>query len=300
MENYRKRILITGAAGLIGRELCNKLSLKHHVVGVDNNFRFNDYTPENCYYVKKDLKEFIASTDNDFDYVFHMAAINGTSHFYDMPLNVLENNITTDLEIFNFAGKNKNCKLIYASSSEIVADSKNFPTAEETDVVIKDIHNSRWSYRLPKIVAENYLFNSNLDFLIVRFFNVYGANSTKGHFIGDILEKINSNLFEIHGSNETRSFCYIDDAVTALLSIYEEVSSEVINIGAQEEISILDAANQIAESMGIKDTNWKIVPSRYGSVDRRIPDITKLKSYFKEYSPISFKEGIKLVLNNRQ
>jgi len=298
MENYRKRILITGAAGLIGRELCLKLSSEHHVTGVDNHFRFNNYTPANCVYVKQNLIDFLSTTDNDFDYIFHMAAINGTAHFYNIPLEVLENNITIDLSLFKFAKKN-NSKVIYASSSEVVADSETFPTPEQTDVVIKDIHNPRWSYRFAKIVAENYLFNSDIDFLAVRFFNVYGKNSTHGHFIGDIVEKINSNIFELHGANETRSFCYIDDAVDALLNIYHKVNKDVVNIGTTEEISILDAANQIAECMGITNPDWQINSSKNGSVSRRMPDTTKLRSYYKEYNPIKFKQGIELTLKTR-
>lgn len=285
-----EKVLVTGAAGLIGREICRQLSKHFLVIGVDNNFRYPSYVPE-CTFIKTDLIEYLNTSKNNFKFVFHMAAINGTEYFYKMPNTLIENNVNNDLAIFNFVKTNKSCKLIYASSSEVVAGTDNFPTSEETDVYIENIHNPRWSYRIPKILAENYLFNSDIDFLIARFFNVYSECSGPGHFVYDIINKIKGNDHTIIGHDETRSFCYVEDAVAALLHIYQQVSREVINVGSDEEVKILEAANILADKLGYK-ISWKLTPGREGSVKRRIPDIAKLKNIHPEYSPRTFKQAV--------
>ncbi len=126
MASNRKKILITGASGLIGREFCNQLSLDNDVTAVDNNQRFKDYVPNNCLYVQANLTEYLAQATNDFDIIYHMAATNGTKYFYSQPNDVLRNNVTLDLAMFRFAESNPACKLIYASSSEVVAGTTIF------------------------------------------------------------------------------------------------------------------------------------------------------------------------------
>jgi nucleoside-diphosphate-sugar epimerase len=220
-----------------------------------------------------------------------MAAVNGTSNFYNDPNYTLSNNVQLDLAVFEFAKKQKS-KLIYASSSEVVSDSEKIPTTEESDVFIKNIHNPRWSYRLPKILAENYLSNSDLDYVIVRFFNVYSEDSQSGHFVHDLVKKIREGDFSLIGADETRSFCYVKDAVDALINISILSSKELVNIGHDQEIKISNAANIIANTLGYTDIKWLLLDSRKGSVSRRCPDISKLKTIYKEYKPRSFLQVI--------
>lgn len=285
-----KKILITGAAGLIGREVCKQLKDQGHtVIAIDNGSRF----PGN--YNTVDLLDYLKTNPlNDFDIIYHMAAINGTSSFYKVPNHVLYTNTMLDLAIFKFAETNPATKLIYASSSEIVAGTDQYPTKEESNVYINDIHNPRWSYRLPKILSENYLYNSNINFLIVRFFNVFSEFSGAGHFVKDITDKIRNNNFELIGADETRSFCYVEDAVTALIAI-QDYSRDIVNIGSNEEIVIKDAANIIAESLGINNIDWKFIPSLQGSTKRRIPDTGRLTHYYPNFNPRPFKQIIDMI-----
>lgn len=297
MENNRKKILITGAAGLIGNQLANNLSINHDVVGIDNYSRPNlDLSTNNFELINIDIDSFLLKAVNDYDYIFHLAAINGTKYFYNIPNQLIENNIISDINVFKFAKKNKSCKVIYASSSEIVSDSDTIPTSEETNVYIKDLHNPRWSYRISKMLSENYLVNSNIDFLIVRFFNVYGECSKSGHFIADIIEKIAKKDYTITGANETRSFCYIDDAVNALINIFKNATNEIVNIGTDEEISIASATKIISETLNL-NVDWEFQSSVAGSTVRRCPNLSKLKIFYPTYSPLTFKEGIKKVLD---
>lgn len=286
-----RKVLITGASGLIGRELCQQLRQQgYYVVGVDNHFRF-DYVPICSEFTVADISEYLNTIQNTFDYIFHMGNINGTKYFYDIPTQLIENNIKADFAVFRFAKNNLNCKVIYASSSEVVAGTGNYPTSEETDITIKDIHNPRWSYRLGKLVSENYLANSNLNYLIVRFFNVYSEHSGTGHFVKDIIDKLDNTDYTLTGAHETRSFCYVSDAVDALIKI-KDVSNEVVNVGSPEEITVLDAANIIAEAKGIQNVDWSLKDGLLGSVKRRNPDVSALKKHYPGFEPTRFQETI--------
>ena len=291
MENNSKKILITGAAGLIGREMCTLLSKEFDVVAVDNNFRYPDFQPNSCSYIQSDIEDYLSKVDNDFDYVFHLSAINGTAYFYQIPNQLIENNIKSDLAIFNFMKKNSKSKLIYASSSEVIAGSDEYPTPELTDISIKNIHNPRWSYRISKMLSENYLVNSNINYLIIRFFNVYGKSSGSGHFFKDILDNIAIENYKLMGQDETRSFCRVEDAADALVNIFKIADNEIVNIGSDEEIAILEAANIIADCLG-KKIDWQPVPSKQGSVLRRRPCLKKLKSLYPSFNPKTFKQSI--------
>jgi nucleoside-diphosphate-sugar epimerase len=294
MASNRKKILITGACGLIGRELCDQLSPYNDVTAVDNNQRFSDYMPKNCSYVRSNLIEYLDQSSNKFDIIYHMAATNGTTYFYSQANDVLRNNVTLDLSMFRFAESNPACKLIYASSSEVVAGTTVFPTPEITDINVSNIHNPRWSYMLPKVIAENYLFNSNIDFLVIRFFNVYSEHSGTGHFVKDIIDKIQKENFELVGADETRSFCYVRDAVDAVIKI-SNCSKQVVNVGSDEELTILEAANIIAQSLGKTHIKWITIPGLLGSAKKRKPDITKLKKLLPTFSPSAFREIINSV-----
>lgn len=294
------KILVTGASGLLGTEFCQQLTeANHEVWAVDNHSRSNTIPP--CAsWVKIDLND-VASINNlplDFEYIYHYSAINGTTNFYQYPNKVLTNNFACDINIFEFASRCPNLiKLVYASSSEIVADDPTKPVPENTDVFIKNIHNARWSYRLAKITSENFLANSNLPWVILRYFNVYGENSKQGHFLGDQINKMRNGMFSVIGSNETRSFCHVRDAIAASIYVAGNLADNtVVNIGNDKEISIGDAVKVIATELGYPEVIFEELPSMPGSVENRRPDITKLRSIMPNYNPMSFEEGIKTIL----
>ena len=295
------KILITGASGLLGTEFCKQLKVAGNEVWALDNHSRSSSIPDCDKFVAADLNNTVLFDEllpTDFDYIYHYGAINGTTNFYKMPNKVLENNFICDLNIFNFARKCTNLKsLVYASSSEIVADDPVSPVPENADVFIKDIHNARWSYRLAKITSENYLANSDLPYVMIRYFNVYGENSKQGHFLGDQINKIKNGIFSVIGAQETRSFCHVSDAIRASIYVAENTTRELVNVGNDREISIGDAVKVIANELGHPDAVFEQLPSMPGSVANRRPDITKLRSIMPDYSPMSFEEGIRQILS---
>jgi len=296
-------ILVTGAAGLIGSELCRQLKYDNHkVFAVDNMSRANKI-PECDEFYCKDLSkslQFLNSIKDDIEIIYHLSAINGTSNFYERPNEVLSNNIQSDLNVFEFSKECKNLKkILYASSSEVMSH-KDF-CEESKSLVIDDISNPRYSYKIAKIVSENYLHNSNLPWLIIRYFNVYGSETKSGHFVYDQIQNHKNNIFKIIGSNETRCYTYVQDAVNATIKITDQCPPQnIINIGSLEELTSLEATKTIANSMGYSFIDYQLLPGLKGSPVKRKPDLTKLQEYYPEYSPITFKEGIIKLLNNEK
>lgn len=294
------KVLVTGASGLLGTEFCKQLKAAgHEVWALDNHSRSNTI-PECDKFISANLMVPVAFDEvlpKDFDYIYHYGAINGTTNFYERPNEVLVNNFVSDINIFEFAGQCSNLqRLIYASSSEVVADDPVLPVTENLDVYVKDIHNARWSYRLAKITSENFLANSKLPYVMLRYFNIYGENSKKGHFLGDQIDKIKNGVFTVIGAQETRSFCHVSDAIRASIYVAENTNRELVNIGNDREITIGDAVKIIAAEMGYPDAVFEQLPSKAGSVANRKPNINKLRSIMPDYKPMSFEQGIRQIL----
>ena len=291
------KILVTGSSGLLGHELCQQLSQQgHFIVAIDDNSR-GRFRPRADVILDRDLS-LPLELETDFDLIYHFAARNGTNHFYESSNQLLENNISADLTVFDFA---KRCKklqsLIYASSSEVVVGNT-APQSESLDVSIQDLHNPRWSYRLSKMVAENYLTNSGLPAVILRYFNAYGRNSLPGHFVYDLQQKINQGKFELIGADEIRCYCHVTDSISATLTVSDRCG-EVIHIGNDEALTSREAADIIAQAMGYDGIQWKELPGRIGSTSRRIPDLTKLRKYLPDFQPRPFRAGIADIINDR-
>lgn len=296
------KILVTGASGLLGTEICRQLKQEEGVElwAVDNHSR-STTVPDCDKFLELDLTigASFEQLPTDFDYIYHYAAINGTKNFYERPNEVMWTNMVTDFNMFEFGIMCEKTlkKFVYASSSEVVSDDAQSPVKENLDIHIKNIHNARWSYRLPKICSENFLTNSKIPYVMFRYFNVYGDNSKSGHFLADQIAKIKSGVFEVAGATETRSFCHVEDAVRASIHLSRSVKNELVNVGNDREITIMEAAQTIARVMGHTDPVWIITPGKAGSTANRRPDISKLKSILKDYRPRTFEQGVKEIVD---
>ena len=242
----------------------------------------------------------VAHSSPDCDVVIHMAATNGTKLFYEIPTEVAFNNT---LPTFNLIDryKNTNTKFVFTSTCEIfngVIDKNLYPvpTDENVPVMFEDITNPRWSYSIPKALGENLVANSGLPWLIIRYFNVYGPRQ-RDHFISEFVERVKRGEYYIKG-NDTRSFCYIDDAVVMTHNLVQHHNGYIVNVGHQEEIEISTVAKTIMNIMGVDPDRLEILPGLAGRAKRRCPDtsLVRMLTGFKDYTPLEL--GLKKTIES--
>jgi len=289
-------ILITGGLGFIGRNLAISLSKKNNVKILDNSFRknFSDIKfPNKIKIIKGDIKnpKTLSKCLKNVDTVFHLAFINGTKYFYSKPKLVLDVGIKGTLALFDQIEKSNVKKVILASSSEIYQTPKKIPTPEEIEGLVPDVKNPRYSYGSAKLICEilllHYLKKKNLKKIIFRPHNIYGPAMGFEHVIPEMIKKMiikskklknKKIIIKIQGSGlETRSFCFIEDAVNAIELISRKGKNNgIYNIGTTEEINIKNLTQRIAKNLNL---NLKIKKGNLmkGSTLRRKPDISKIK-----------------------
>jgi len=277
------KIVLTGDKGFIGQRYFD-------LVNTDNEVFTYDLASG------QDLKDkSVVDSMPDCDVVVHMAATNGTRLFYETPTEVTMNNTLPTMHIVD-RYKDTPTKIVFVSSCEIFNGAVdkglyNVPTDEQVPVMFDDITNPRWSYSIPKALGENLISNLSTHWLIIRYFNIYGPGQ-KDHFISEFVERVKQGENYIKG-NDTRSFCYVDDAVAMTHDLVMNVNDRIVNVGKQEESSIEDVAKCIMDVMGVDPTLLEIKDGPVGSVKRRCPDTQQLKALtgFEKYT--SLQDGIR-------
>lgn len=312
-----KKVFVTGAGGAIGFWLTKELlSQGNHVTIVDRFIHKNEDEEFNnlikmdgLKFHKLDLCDYdsIKKIECDFDYIYHLAAYNGTQNFYNNPFDVLVNSTIPTINVLKWASEaQKKPKFIYSSSSEAYAGaithySAKVPTSEDIHLVIDDPKNVRWSYGGSKLHGELACFAAfsqyKIPCTVLRYHNVYGKRMGLNHVIPDFITRALDGVYELYGSEDTRSFINVKDAVNATIAVAESDSSngEIINIGSDEEIKIIDLAEMILKIMGV-NSEIKIFNSPKGSVSRRCPDITKLKLIHPEVMKTSLHKGLEEII----
>ncbi len=302
-----RKILITGGAGFIGSSLADKLlkNKENFVVAVDDlSTGHKKKLPsgyDNFLFIKADVNDRAVVSDimttYKFDYVFHYAAVVGVKRTLENPLLVLR-----DIEgIKNILETSKNTKVkkvFYSSSSEVYGEPVEFPQNEETTPL-----NSKLPYAVVKNLGEvflkSYYREYGLPYTILRFFNTYGPKQSKNFVISRFLcFALKNQDITIYGDGmQTRTFCYIDDNVDTTVRILENnlCENSVINIGNDNEISILELAKLIIDITGSRSKLVFLPPLKEGDMTRRYPDITKMRKILNR-PLVSLEEGIKKIL----
>ncbi|EJR73558.1 NAD-dependent epimerase/dehydratase family protein [Bacillus cereus] len=306
-------ILVTGGAGFIGFHLVKHLlKIKHNVTVIDNFFRIKEDEEFKKYessfrFIQGDLtKPLVNVLDNQsFDYVFHLAAINGVKYANEIPETVLRTNILSTINILDWCAENPPKSFVFASSSETYNGSKEcfempIPTPENVPVAIKDVSLPRNSYACSKMTGElltiHYANKYNFIGKVVRYHNIYGPRMGKDHVIPALIDRIlnKENPFNLYGSEQTRAFCYITDAIEATynVALLEDKEDYIVHIGnSDEEIDIKSLCNKIFE-VARYEAGIKELSAPPGSPSRRCPSIEKLKTLTGYKPKVFLEEGL--------
>lgn len=278
------KILLTGHKGFIGNFLYSEIKSdkNNEIITVDKD------DGENL------CDEHFVNNLPDVDVIFHLAAFNGTKFFYTNPKEVCLNNTFPTINLVK-RYSNTSAKFVFASTCEIFNSSIDIgnypvPTDERVPIMFNDILNPRWSYSIPKALGENLVANSFKNWIILRYFNIYGPNQ-KDHFLPEFIKRAENNEFTIYG-NDTRSFCFVEDAAKITYMLSKLTTNKIINVGRDDEVKIKDVAEKVLHLMGKDPKKLKILDGKKGSASRRCPDTRLLKSIIGDYNFINLDQGL--------
>jgi UDP-glucose 4-epimerase len=227
------------------------------------------------------------------DVVVHMAAINGTRHFYERPREVLDVGIRGTLNVIDACRTYGVKTLVLLSSSEVYQTPPIVPTPEEVPLVVPDVFNPRYSYGGSKIASELLAIHSGIPrVVIVRPHNVYGPDMGWEHVIPEfavrllkrsVVASIGGRLaFPMKGDgSQRRAFIHMDDFTEGLMRVIDQppvVPIDIYNIGdPYVVVSIAQLAYMMAAILHQDiDVTYDEAPA--GETRERCPSISKLRA----------------------
>ncbi len=224
-----------------------------------------------------------AAIPSDVTEIYHLAAVVGVEKYMADPLTLIDINVIASREIIRIC-RSRNIKLIFASTSEVYGRNPHTPWREDGDRVLGPTSVSRWSYGTSKAIVEHILFGTtqanDLEFRIVRFFNVYGPSQEPGFLVSRNLHRLLNELpaLSYDNGNQTRCFTYIDDAVEGVLRLAESENARntVVNIGSAFEHTTDEVLREIVNSLGYGEIEQRATGDLYGAefedILKRVPD----------------------------
>jgi UDP-glucose 4-epimerase len=300
-------VLITGGAGFIGSHLAERLLRRgDHVCVVDN---LSSVSAENLDSFRDSSRfRFVQGSVTDpalmgkeigtADIVYHLAAAVGVQMVVDNPAGAIETNFHGTEVVLELAARDRT-RVLVSSTSEVYGRRQQVPFREHEDLIIGPPDSGRWSYACSKLLDEflaiAYWQQKQLPTVVTRLFNVVGPRQVARH--GMVIPTLVQQA--LHGQSMTvfgdgtqrRCFSHVSDVVTGLIALAEhpQAVGQVFNVGAVNEITILDLARRIKELSGSR-SEIELIPydrataRSAGDMMRRIPDLTKIKN-LTGYSP---------------
>lgn len=284
-------ILITGGAGFIGSSLANRLLPTNRITIIDdlsmgdfsNLDESKNLTTIEGSVTDKPLLEKVIE-ENNFDYIFHFAAVASVADSVARPYETHQVNFDSMMTILEILRRNKKSlkRLIFSSSAAVYGDEPTLPKQEES--VIRPLT----PYAVDKFASEKMAMVYNDLYKIpvsaTRFFNVYGPNqnpsSPYSGFISILVDRLKKRApLTIFGDGEqARDFVYIDDVLQALLLIATSDQSlgQVYNVGTGTKTTLNDLIQLSQRNLGqVLDIQY--VGPREGDIKLSISSIQKLK-----------------------
>lgn len=307
------RSLITGAAGLIGFALAQRLAARgDELVIVDDYTKGGRADVErlvrehsNVHAIEHDLARGMPPLPDarPFDVVHHLAALVGVAYVNAHPWETIDRNLRSTLAVFTWARETRPGRVLFASSSEnyasgVEAGTVPIPTREDVPLSIADPALPRWSYAASKIAGESALFAAAGDAneprpssesraascghftpIVARVHNVYGPRMGPTHVIPELFTRLANGVdpLPVLGIEQTRSFLHVDDAARALELLGDRAEAGIWHVGSEEELSIGALVERMFATSG-RQVRIDARPAPPGSVARRAPDTQKLRA----------------------
>ena len=296
-----KTILVTGGAGFIGSHLCTRFVKEHHnVLCLDD---LSTGASENIAHLKNYPNFTLIEHDitKPFDYfideIYNLACPASPVKYQADPVKTIETCIFGATNCLHLA-KKYGAKILQASTSEVYGDPKQHPQKEDywgnvNPIGIRACYDE--GKRATEALCSSYKQQYYVDVKIARLFNCYGPNMAKndGRVISNfIVQALKNSEITIFGDgSQTRSFCYIDDTLDALVKFMNTDIMGPVNIGNPEEYSIKEIAHIIISLTNSKSPIiYKELPS--DDPKRRKPDITLAKELLGWTPKIGIKDGL--------
>ncbi len=307
MRNYspNKRILVTGGAGFLGSHLIDRL-IEHgdEVVCVDNLFTGSK---RNIEHLLDDRRfEFIRHDVTrplyvEVDEIYNLACPASPVHYQHDPVQTTKTSVNGAINMLGLA-KRLGAKILQASTSEVYGDPEVHPQPESYWGKVNPI-GIRSCYDEGKRCAETLFFDyrrqHQLRIKVVRIFNTYGPrmHPNDGRVVSNfIMQALRGDDITIYGGgNQTRSFCYVDDLVEAMIRTMKTPDDFTgpVNIGNPGEFSMLELAEKVIFLTGSK-SKLVFMPLPSDDPTQRRPDITLAKRVLDGWDPmVSLDEGLK-------
>ncbi len=298
------KILITGGAGFVGYHLAKRLAEQGNDVVIADNFLTGSRDAEleslfqdtGIRLVEADLTDRVSwgAVGGGYDHVYHLLSISRTKLFYDIPHEVLRVGIMTAMNVldwFHTENKKPGAKILFTSSNEVYIGALEafgqlpIPTPENVPLVIADPYNPRWSYAGQKLIGEllfiHYAKAYGFRMSIVRMHNLYGPRAGYQPMIPKLILQAEKRTdpFPILGPEDSRTFCYVEDAVEALQKVMESPKTDggTYNIADHREMRVRDLAEAIFDIMQWRPKHITEGPPPENAVEYNLPDVSKIK-----------------------
>ena len=297
------RILVTGGAGFLGSNLCDRL-LKdgHEVVCIDNFFtgrkaNIAHLLPNpNFELVRHDV---IDPFKFEVDQIYNLACPASPPHYQYNPIKTTKTSVMGAINCLGLAKRVK-ARVFQASTSEVYGDPAVHPQPESYWGNVNPI-GRRSCYDEGKRCAETLFFDyhreNKVDIRVARIFNTYGPrmHPNDGRVVSNfIVQALKGEDITIYGDgSQTRSFCYVDDLIEAFVRLMNQTETVgPVNIGNPGEFTMLQLAELTLRLVGGKS---KIVHQALPTDDpkQRRPDITLAKRVLKWEPKVPLEEGLK-------
>ncbi|WP_046117183.1 UDP-glucuronic acid decarboxylase family protein [Ensifer aridi] len=308
-RQFTNRVLVTGGCGFIGSHLCERLiESGADVLCVDNFFTGSRANVEELLsHPRFELLRHDVTMPLyvEVDKIFNLACPASPVHYQFDPVKTTRTSVQGAINMLGLAKRLK-VSVLQASTSEVYGDPAVHPQTEEYWGNVNPI-GPRSCYDEGKRCAEALFFDYRRQhqtaIKVARIFNTYGPRThpSDGRVVSSfIVQALLDADITVHGDgSQTRSFCYVDDTVAALLRLMDSPFDVTgpINVGNPNEISMRELAELIIDLTGSRS---RIVyrPLPQDDPCRRRPDISRAKEQLGWSPKIGLKEGLLKTINH--